>query len=211
MWGMKFEDRHLDPGPKVGFTHKYLWRAIKWIDAQRNSVKQEVKLVFFDQALNPLDQAGEFLNPILCCFSNGTFHILSPGFYGEHARIYLGPRYTTLVSWAFLPAPESALNPGTKSKWSSFYAQTNTMIGQGSHRDLVVVDFHFVWQNGLLAATTLVSTLASLWKKGYDTISSLGSELTKSLNSCVTNSENWNSSNTPDTTSINTSSDTGTN
>lgn len=202
---MRFEERQLDPGPKVGFTHKYLWRAIKWIDGQRHSVKKEVHLVFFDQSLNPLDTAGEFLNPILCCFSNGTFTVLSPGFYGEHARIYLGPRYTTLTAWAFLPAPESSLNPGTKSKWASFYAQTNTMIGQGSHRDLVVVDFHYVWHKGLQGATTLASTLASLWRKGYDTITSLGSELTKLLNSSVTNTENSNLSSILDTTSNNTS------
>jgi hypothetical protein len=206
MCEMKFEERQLDPGPKVGFTHKYLWRVIKWIDAQYESAKgPQVKLQFFDQALNPLDAAGEFLNPILCVFKDGTFMLLTPGFYGEHARMYMGPRYTTLSAWAFLPLPESACNPGTTSKWDSFYAQTNTILGDGNHRDLVVADFYYIWQNGPKGAVALASTLASLWKKGYDTISSLGIALTKSLSSCVTNSESLSCSNIPAITSSNTS------
>jgi hypothetical protein len=209
MYEMKFEERQLDPGPKVGFDHKYLWRLIKWIDRQEEAaIEGQVKLQFFSQSLNPLDSAGEFLNPILCVFNDGTFMLLTPGFYGEHARLYMGPRYVTLKAWAFLPLPEGVSNPASPSKWHSFYAQTNTILGEGSHRDLVVADFYFIWQNGPKGAIALASTLASLWKKGYDTISSLGSALTKSLNSCVTSSESLSCSNTPDTTSNSISEDT---
>jgi hypothetical protein len=210
MW-MVFDDRKLTPKFRETTSfpiHKYLYSLIKWIDWQTEAVKKDMSLTFFDQSKLKIDEAGEFLNPVLCCFSNGTFIVLSPGCYGAAARQYLGPRYIQLTAWAFLPTPESDLNPGNDYKWSSFFCQTNTIIGMASFSNLIVGDFHFIWHNKLQGATKLASALAFLWKKGYDSITSLGSELQKSLSSSVMSSESLNLSSIPDIASINTSGET---
>lgn len=206
---MKFEDRQLVPSfNKSGFgLHKYLYRAIRSIDLQRNSVKMDMSLTFFSQELNPIHAAGDIIHPILCAFKDGSFTVLPVGFYGDFASTYLGPRYAILTAWAILPLPESKLNPGNDYQYANFYTQTNS-IGDVCFRELVVLDYHFIWQNKLAGASAFNSSLASLWKKGYDTITSLVSKLTTSLNSSIMNSESLNCSNIPDITSPNTSPDT---
>lgn len=201
--GMNFSERGLVPkfdGFSAKPKHKYLYSLIEQLDNQSEAVRKDMGLTFFDQSKLKIDEAGDFLNPVLCAFSNGTFMVLSTGSSGAYARSYLGPRYIQLVAWAFLPLPESKLNPGVNYSWCSFFSETSTVI-KASHNKLIIADFHFIWQNKLQGASILTSGLVSLWKKGYDSITSLGSELWKLLNSCVMNLESLNLQNIPDITS----------
>ncbi len=199
---MIFEERNLEIRYRNGQEgHKYLWYFIRATDRLSEAVKDDLSITMFDHAKHPLDKLPHIFNPVLCVFSDGTWATMPPGHSDLHAKLYFGPRYTKLKAYGFLPLPDSKFNPGTNFKRDSFITFTNSKDA----REVLVFDYYVVWKNKLKGALGLNTILASLWKKGYDTILSLGSELLKSLDSSEASLETLNSLNTRKQTSTDTS------
>lgn len=167
----------------------------------------KVHLSFFTEEEFQLYNARELYAPILCAFKDGSYTVLPVDCVGQNVQVILGAKYNQLVSWSPLPIHSSIHHPGTAWNNTNLFVE-GRYISQYLDRitdDDWYFDFYLLCLESQEHLDRFVSNLAFLWKKGYDTISSLVSGPRKFVESSDMNTLNLNDQNFHMVTSIITS------
>lgn len=190
-------DRGIEWNRDWRVNQKSMYRTLRCMDWLTGSFKSMVNVPFFHQSILPADLAEEVNAPLLCAFKDGSYQIIPVDIVGKNIPVYLGAKYNQLVSWGILPIHSSILHPGTDWNDKNILVD-GRYIHQAVERiteDDKYFNYHLVCHLGQERLENFVSNLAFLWKKGYDTITSLVTGLLKFVESSDMNTQKLNNQN----------------